>query len=119
MAYGYNLEAEYESGYVHRENDQDHSPYVAGRNIFYDIVNALPVPIHGQMVRFSLVGKEQKYDIDWATLPDNARPIYYRDMARSLNMSTNEEIVECLQHYFGYQYTDEQGENHKEIKEIR
>ena len=118
MAYGHYLEAEYESGYVHREQPEDHSPYVRGQNIFNDIINNRPVEIHGRMTRFTLVAPNNRYDIDWTTLPDNARPIYLRYMENERNVAGGESDVRVTKQDFGYQYNDEDGRNHKEIKEI-
>lgn len=117
MPYSYLLEAEYESGYVHRETPEDISPYVAGRNFFYDILHGLPEKVHGRMVRLSLVGPEQTHTVDWTTLPDNARPIYTRHMASTLD-HTGEEATVMLGQQFGYQYNDSEGRNHKEVTEI-
>lgn len=117
MAYGYRIQAEYESGYNHTEDDQDHSPFVYGKNILNDIIEKRPEKAHGRLVRFSLIGEDVSYDIDFRSLPASARPIYYRDMACTLDEHGN-QTTECLKHYFGYQYNDENGINHKEIKEI-
>lgn len=117
MAYGYFIEAEYKSGYVHREDEQDHSPFVAGKNILNDILEKRPEAGHGKMVRFSLVGAQKRYDLDWTQLPASARPIYYREMQNTLHIG-GETTVQCLKHCFGYQYNDETGRNIKEVKEI-
>lgn len=117
MALGYYLEAEYESGYVHREQPEDHSPYVRGKNIFNDILEHRPEAVHGKMVRFALVGPEHTNTVDWTTLPDNARPIYSRDMEQD---SIGGEIIETrmMKQIFGYQYNNPDGKNVKEITEI-
>lgn len=118
MAFGYFVEAEYESGYVHREDEQDHSPFVRGKNILFDIINRYPEKAHGKMVRFSLVGANgDRYDIDFSKLPDNAKPIYYREMQLQRNFSTGEQNLSCLKHYFGYEYKKGK-EKVKEIQEI-
>lgn len=118
------IEAEYEDGYIHREDEQDHSPYVPGKNIFNDILEKRPVAAHGRMVRFSLVTKKDTYSIDWTKLPDNARPVRFRHMERDIIASSDgsaewssEPRVMGID--FGYQYTDEAGKNHQEVKEIR
>ncbi len=117
MAYGYYLEAEYESGYVHREQEEDHSPYVKGKNIFNDILNHRPEAVHGKMIRFSLVGPETTHNVPWEGLPDNARPIYFRDMEQDTvgNVITETRMIRQV---FGYQYNDEDGNNVQETKEI-
>ncbi len=118
MAFGYNIEAEYESGYVHREDEQDHSPFVRGKNILFDIINHYPEKAHGKMVRFSLVRQNgQHYDLDFTKLPAGAKPIYYRQMQLERNLDTGEQNLTCLKHYFGYEYK-KAGEKVKEIQEI-
>ena len=118
MAYGYRIQAEYESGYLHTEDEQDHSPFVRGKNILNDIIEKRPEIAHGKLVRFSLIGEDERYDLDFTELPESARPIYYRKMQSTLDSGTGEHTVECLKHYFGYQYNDINGKNQKEIKEI-
>lgn len=118
MAFGYFIEAEYESGYVHREDDQDYSPFVRGKNILFDIVNHYPEKAHGKLVRFSLLGKNgSRYDIDFTKLPDNTKPIYYRQMQLERNLDTGQENLTCLKQYFGYEYKNGK-DKVKEIQEI-
>ncbi len=110
------IEAEYKDGYIHREDEQDHSPYVAGKNIFSDILEKRPEPIHGKMVRFALVTPTQTYSVDWTTLPDNARPVRFKHMeADSIGGVITE--VRTVGIDFGYQYTQD-GKNYKEIKRV-
>jgi hypothetical protein len=59
------IEAEYADGYVHREDAQDHSPYVSGKNIFSDVLESRPVAAHGPMVRFSLVTRDPSGSSTW------------------------------------------------------
>lgn len=118
MAYGYYLEAEYQDGFVHREDDDDESPYVPGKNIYNDIIEKRPEAEHGPMVRFSFVGSGNRYDIDWQTVPADARPIYYRNMQLVRNIESGEQTVSCLRHVFGYQWTDGDGKNQQEILEL-
>lgn len=113
----YMLEAEYADGYVHRQDEQDHSPYASGKNIFSDILYGRPVEPHGKMVRLSLVGPENTHNVDWSVLPDNARPIYLRHMS----VDQVDGVLgqpHCNKYEFGYQYNDEDGRNHKEVTEI-
>lgn len=127
--YGYYLEAEYESGYVHSDQIQDISPYTKGekvngvtngRNIFNDILEKRPEEFHGRLIRFSLIPDNggHRYDIDWTTLPDNARPIRFIDRRKETNVANGEtqQFVDAIR--FGYQYTDETGKNVQEIQEI-
>ena len=111
------LEAEYADGYIHRQDKQDHSPYVSMANIFSDILEQRPVPTHGKQVALRLVGPTNTYSIDWSTLPDNARPIYLRNMS----VDTVNGMIEtpyCTKYKFGYQYNDKNGKNYKEEQEI-
>lgn len=107
------IEAEYEDGYIHREDEQDHSPYVAGKNIFSDILEQRPVPIHGRMVRFSLIKGIDQYNVDWLSVPDNARPIRFKHMEAVLR--AEKITVELVGIDFGYQYTDENGKNQQTV----
>lgn len=117
MAFGYYIEAEYESGYVHREDEQDHSPFVRGKNILFDIINHYPEKAHGKMVRFSLVGANSRYDIDFTKLPEGTKPIYYREMQLERNLSSGRENLSCLKHYFGYEYKNGK-DKVKQVQEI-
>lgn len=120
MAHGYYLEAEYEDGYKHSELMLlDKSPYEPGRNIFFDILNKLPVREHGKMVTFALIGGGQAYRIPWRDMPDNAKPIYYRQMERTWDYDTMAEISVKAVHFFGYEYWDADGTKHKDIQEVK
>lgn len=111
------IEAEYEDGYVHREDEQDHSPFVSGKNIFDDILHNRPCSAHGQLIRFSLVTQEQRYDVDWKVLPENARPIRFKHMqATIVGGIMGEPSLASVD--FGYQYTNNDGENVQEIVEV-
>jgi len=125
MAYGYYLQAEYESGFVLTEDELDHSPYDVGRNVFHAILNNRPEDFgHGQMVRFSLLPFEhnaKRYDIDWTQLKNvkNPRPIYYRQMSMTRNLSTGEDTGPlCESHHFGYQYNDADGRNVQVVEDV-
>jgi len=118
MAWGVTLEAEYADGFVHREDEADTSLYEKGRNIFYDILHKLPEQDHGRMTRFTATTEDSRYDINWTNLPENARPIYTRDMKATMMADGSSQTVECLGHNFGYQFTDENGNNHQEVREI-
>lgn len=112
------IEAEYESGYVHRESDEDHSPYVRGKNIFSDILEKRPESVHGKMIRFSLVCDDETINVNWTILPENARPIRFKHMEGDL---LDGGFVESrmLGIDFGYQYTDENGDNRQDVREVR
>jgi hypothetical protein len=125
MPFGHYLQAEYESGYVHTETDLDQSSFRPGSNFFCDILNGLPTEAgHGKMTKFRLlpVNGDLAYEVDWTKLPFNARPIYWRRMSRVVNSSDDEgnltEPAICQLIGFGYQYTDENGENIQHVEEI-
>lgn len=111
------VEAEYEDGYVHSETELDDlSPFENGRNVFFDILERKPEAEHGRMVRFSVFYQNQRYDVDWTTLPDNARPIRFRHAFSTMNMGTGEVIASGFTGVdFGFQWNDEDGQNHQEI----
>ena len=109
------VEATYADGFILSETTcNDISPYTGVDNILNDILEKRPETIHGKLERFSVFYQDQRYDIDFTTLPDNARPIRFRHGYATLDNAGNEERgwsgIE-----FGYQYT----ENGKNIKEIR
>ena len=125
MAYGYYLEAEYESGFRLTESEINFNPYSTKGNTFTAMLDGSPTEAgHGQMVRFSLIpesGEGNRYDIDWKPLwkVDDPRPIYYRKMQRSLVLDTGEDSgPSCNAHFFGFQYLNEDGENVQEVEEI-
>jgi len=118
LALDTSCQAEYADGYVHDETDlNDRSPYEVGRNVFYDILNRLPERDHGKMVRFTVFYEDVRYDIDWRGLPDNARPIRFRHGYHHWHPDGSEEQgwsgVD-----FGYQYTDQDGQNVKEVQKL-
>lgn len=111
------VQAEYESGYVLDETTlEDKNPYGEG-NTFRAILNREPEPEDGKMVRFSVFWKNQRYDIDWTKLSDNARPIRFRHGYHTWNEDGTEEQgwsgVD-----FGYQATVN-GKNVQEVQELR
>lgn len=130
--YSYYIEAEYESGYVHREMPEDHSPYVRGKNIFNDILEKRPEAIHGPMVRFTLVmpGEQPntvtRHNVDWTKLDPktNPRPIRFKHFSRSVTMGEGAEddvdtgpVLTGVD--FGYQWTDSKDSNQEEVIQIR
>ena len=109
------VEAIYEDGYILSETENgDVSPWNPQHNILGSILAKEAENEHGRLVKFSVFYQDQRYDIDFTTLPDNARPIRFRHGYATLDNAGNEERgwsgIE-----FGYQYT----ENGKNIKEIR
>ena len=122
-------QAEYADGFILDETEHgDISAYVdcppdengvpTGPNILSDIVNRRPEPEHGPIVRFSVFYKDQRFDVFMDQLPANARPIRARDasMSQLPDGSTRFNGYHGLR--IGYQYTDEDGKNHKEVREI-
>ena len=113
------IQAEYESGFVLDETEHDDiSPYDSNHNILRAILNKDPEPEHGKMVRFSVFYQNQRHDIDWRGLPDNARPIRFRNFSGDFaegGVITNKRLNWVN---FGYQYTDENGKNVQEVREL-
>lgn len=118
MAYGYYLQAEYEDGYIHYEDDQDRSAFDARDNIYADILKRRPEAAHGQLIRFSLVGGEGSYDIDFRPLPKSSRPFYEREMFKTWDEHGNILGEGASKHRFGYIHTTEEGTEAREIVEI-
>ena len=113
------VEAEYEDGFVLSETDlEDINPYGEG-NTFTAILNRLPEQAHGKTVRFSCFWKDQRYDVDFAALPENARPIRFRHgyYTRSSDGSFEESGWSGVD--FGYQANGSNGANYQEVKELR
>lgn len=112
-------QAEYADGFVLDETEHsDISPYTGVNNILNDILQHRPEAEHGRMVRFSVFYQNRRYDIDWRSLPDNARPIRFRDgWLKSYPDGTSESGWSGMR--FGYQYTDENGRNIQEVQELR
>lgn len=114
------VEAEYEDGYVHSETELDDvSQFEDGRNVFYDILERRPEADHGPMVRFSVYYQNQRYDVDWTQLPDSARPIRFRHGFSTMNVASGEILDSGFTGVdFGFQWNDEDGQNHQEILKL-
>jgi len=112
------VEAEYSDGYILSETEHNDVSQYGDGNILRDMIEKRPDAEHGKMVRFSCFYKDTRYDVDWTTLPDNARPIRFRDGKRERNMSTGEEHFEWTGCRYGYQYNDENGKNIQEVIEL-
>lgn len=117
------IEAEYLDGFIHRQDEEDRSLFEPEtRPVFYDILNRLPEAEHGKMVRFSLVNTymNERTDVDFLILPDNARPIFFMHREIDTDTLTMEIVAERLVGIdFGYQYTDEDGHNQQEVIFLR
>ena len=122
------IEAEFSDGFILNETElNDVSPHDSKHNILRDILEKWSEPEHGRLVRFSVFWKNARYDVDWTTLPDNARPIRYKKNENSFNeemqidgtwVQVSEPIYKLVSIGFGYQYTDENGQNVQEVKEL-
>lgn len=115
------IEAEYADGFVLNEDDQhDKSLFEDGRNTFYDILNRRCEAIHGPMVRFSLWVNGRRVDIDWRSVPINAKPIRFKHFEIDRNLATGETSDKRLAGItFGYEYFDQvTGRNVQKIREI-
>lgn len=111
-------QAMYADGFVLDETEHsDTSPYTGINNIFNDILEKRPEAEHGKLVRFSVFYKDQRHDVDFTTLPENARPIRYRHGFITLdNTGNSERGWSGMQ--FGYQYNLPDGTNVQEVKEL-
>lgn len=111
-------EAEYADGYILSETEHsDISPFDPQFNVLRAIIDKHPEAEHGPMVRFSVFYKDNRYDVDWTTLPPNARPIRFRDgYFKSFTDGSSESGWSGLR--FGYQYLDKNGKNIKEVQEL-
>jgi hypothetical protein len=113
------VEAEYEDGYVLSETEHDDVSQFGDGNIFRDILLKRPEPEHGRMVRFTVFYENQRYDIDWTTVPDNARPIRFRHGFATMDVATGEVIEKGWTGIdLGYQWNDEAGANHQDVLRI-
>lgn len=128
MPFGTLIEAEYEDGFILKEDEKDeyyclHCNKL--RNIFHAVLHEQPVSEHGQMVRWSLRTSKNLYSIDWKeVLTDssmiNPRPVRSFDMEAEFDLVTKELVGEprAVLHIFGFQYNNPDGSNVKDIQEI-
>lgn len=113
------VEARYADGFILSETAlKDVSPYNPQENVLRAVLNKDPEAEHGRLATFSVFYHNMRYDIDWTALPDNSRPIRFRDGNRSVDFATGEEKFWWSGCRIGYQYTDEDGKNIKEISEL-
>lgn len=113
------VEAEYADGFILSETEHaDVSPFTGVHNIFNDILEKRAEADHGRLVRFSVFYKDKRYDVDFTTLPNDARPIRFRHGYSTLD-STGSLESGWSGVDFGYQYTDVNGKNIKEVQEVR
>jgi hypothetical protein len=112
------VEAQYLDGFILSETElSDVSPYDSQHNVLRAIIDKEPEAEHGKLIRFSCFYNNQRYDVDFTTLPENARPIRFRDGFITLDQSGNEESgwSGCR---FGYQYNLPDGSNVQEVQEL-
>lgn len=113
------IEAEYADGFIASDKNHDVSAFSEGHNVFHDILHRLHESNHGRTVRVSLVMPDETINVDFTILPDNARPIRFKHMERDSQNGQWIEDARCVGIDFGYQYTDENGENQQEVVVIR
>jgi len=111
------IQAEYADGFILDETElNDISPYNENENVFRAILNKDAEAEHGKMVRFSVFWKNNRYDIDWSDLPENARPIRFRTKYATFS-EDGTQTFGTTSIVFGYQYNDESGKNIQETRE--
>lgn len=124
MALRYLLEAQFEDGFEYKGTQEDVSTVNPLRNVFFDIREGLH-DLHGRLTRYSMQGQVpqddgmcRRYDIDFSVLPESAKPIWYinREVDRYSDGSMSE--VRDMAYGFGYEFTDSEGENQKEVIEV-
>jgi hypothetical protein len=114
------VEGVYADGFVLSETElNDVSPYNSEQNVLRAIINKDPEAEHGPLVLFSVFYNNARYDIDWTVLPDNARPIRFRDGNMSQNVDTGETSKWWSGCRMGYQFNDESGKNVQEVQELK
>lgn len=117
------IQAEYKDGFVLDETAlKDTNPFGEG-NTLRAILNKDAEAKHGPMVRFTVFYKDNRWDIDWTTMPESARPIRFKDMQRKDKQIIDtgeiiEAVPELLRIRFGFQYTDDNGKNQQIIQEV-
>ena len=109
------IRATYTDGFVLDETElNDCSPYNDKHNILGAILAKDAEQEHGPLKEFSVFYKDNQYTIDWTDLPDNARPIRFRHGYMHNHADGSVESGWSGMQY-GYQYTNEQGENVQEV----
>jgi hypothetical protein len=120
VAFESSIQAEYEDGFILDEAEHmDVSPYdkkkVKTDNIMRAILNKDPEAEHGKMVRFSVFYMDKWHHIDWTKLPDNARPIRFRNMSADFGEDGKMENLRLNWVQFGYQFNDKNGKNQQKL----
>lgn len=129
MPFGTLIEAEYEDGFILKEDEKDayfclHCNKL--RNIFHAILHDQPVVEHGHMIRWTVVTPKLTYSVDWKALLDNPaiinpRPVCSRDMERDFDVSTGEPVgpARVMLHIWGYQYNNPDGSNGQDVQKFK
>lgn len=113
------VEAEYEDGFILSETEHQDVAQFGDGNIFRDILLKRPELEHGRMVRFTVFYENARYDVDWTTVPDNARPIRFRHGFSTMDAATGEVLDSGWTGIdLGYQWNDEDGSNQQEVVRI-
>lgn len=111
------IQAKYADGFILSETELDDiSPYNPEENVLRAVINRDPEVEHGPLVEFTVFWQNMRYDMDWTKIPDNARPIRFRDGNVTVDDKGNQTFwwSGCR---FGYQYTNEDGKNVQEVIE--
>ena len=111
------VEAIYEDGFVLDETEQNDIGIYTEGNTLTDILSKIPEQTHGKMTAFSMYYKDNKYTVDWTTLPSNARPVRWKRMEAD-QIGGNITEVRLVKVGFGYQFNNEKGENVQEVQEL-
>lgn len=109
------LEAEYADGFILSETEHADVAQFGDGNIFSDIINKRPEAEHGPLVRLTCFYLNTRYDIDWAALPDNARPIRFRHGFHTVNLAGETVASGWTGLDFGYQWNEPDGSNRQEV----
>jgi hypothetical protein len=116
----YLLETEYEDGFINTMTQADRSDFDPSRNFFYDVLNRLHEEKHGKLVRYSCIGSEKRADIDWSTLPKDAKPIWFINRSKSISQ-TGDSVIEHehIDNFYGFGYEcSNNGKHDKEVLEL-
>lgn len=109
--------ATYADGFVYDETQLKDIGQYGHKNVFDDILYKRPEAEHGRMVEFSVFFNNTRYDFDWTELPDNARPIRFKDL--EIDTQGGQVVAKRLMRmHIGYQFNDSTGQNVKVIEDI-
>ena len=112
------IRATYQDGFVLDETSlTDVNPYGEG-NTFRAVLDKSAEQEHGRLVKFSVFWNDTENSVDWTTLPDNARPIRFRNGFLKRDIGTGETVSGWSGAQFGYQYNNEDGKNIQEVQEL-